>query len=167
MHNRRHHRLNGRHLLTVGALALMALSGYEFWIRLEDFWAWTSGVRHLSEVRGTPFWQDIMIVFEAPEMRQLGYKMLFLIATFVFGIVCIVRRNRASGAWVLMLLDVAVAGFGLWLGLYTLHPSHWAQLLKLVPLALIMIGCIINYAHRAALKEKHHHHHSHSHSHHE
>ena len=155
MSRRRRRRLKGRHMLTLGALSLWALSGYELWIRLEDFWAWTAGVRHLSERRGTPFLEDLWIMFEAPEMRALGYKLLFLVATLIFGLICIIRRNRARGAWVLMVLNVAVAGLGLWLGLYSLHPSNWAQLLKLAPLALIMAGCVANYIHRAILKKRH------------
>ena len=161
MERRRHRRLNGRHLLTLGALALMGLSGYELWIRLEDFWAWTAGVRHLSAVRGTLFLEDLKIIFEAPEMRALGFKLLFLVVTLVFAVVCIVRRNRARGAWILMALDAAVAGLGVYLGLYSLRPTDWAQALKLIPLALIMAGCIVNYIHRAALKKKHHHRHHH------
>ena len=44
-------------LLCFGALGLLGVSGYELWIRLEDFWAWTKGVRHLSATRGTPSWR--------------------------------------------------------------------------------------------------------------
>ena len=154
MGKKRRRPLNGRHMLTLGALALAGLSGYELWIRVEDFWAWTAGIRHLSAVRGTPFWQDLAIVFEAPEMRALGCKMLFLAATLIFAILCLFRRSRARGAWLLMVLDAAVAGFGLWLGLYTFDPSNWAQLLKLLPLVLILAGCITNYAHRAVLRRR-------------
>lgn len=141
---RRRPSLFGRHPLTVGALALLGLSGYELWIRIEDFWAWTSGIRHLSQVRGTPFIQDLGIVFEAPEMRQLGYKMLFLLACAIFALICVIRRNRDRGAWLLLLMDIAVAIGGGLLGLYTLRPTDWAQALKLVPLALIALGCIMN-----------------------
>ena len=154
--NRRRRRpLHGRHLLTLGALALLGLSGYELWIRLEDFWAWSAGIRHLSQVRGTPFIQDLAIVFEAPEMRQLGFKMLFLLGAVIFAIICLFRRNRAKGAWFLLALDVARAVGGALLGLYTLRPSDWAQVLKLVPLALIAAGCIVNMVHRRALRRRH------------
>ena len=61
---RRYRPLMGRHPLTVGAVSLLAVSGYELWIRLEDFWAWTSGIRHLSKVRRTPFLEDLAIIFE-------------------------------------------------------------------------------------------------------
>lgn len=146
--------LMGRHPLTLGAAALLGLSGYELWIRLEDFWAWTAGIRHLSQVRGTPFVQDLAIVFEAPEMRQLGFKMLFLLGSIIFAIICLFRRSRARGAWVLLALDFALAFGGAQLGLYSLRPSDWAQVLKLVPLALIAAGCVINMVHRQALRRR-------------
>ena len=154
---RRPHRrrpLHGRHPLTVGALALLGVSGYELWVRLEDFWAWSSGIRHLSKVRGTSFVQDLAIVFEAPEMRALGFKLLFLLGAVIFAVICLFRRNRASGAWVLLGLDVALAGAGAFMGLYTLHPSDWLQGLKLVPVALIAVGCVTNLAHRSALRRR-------------
>ena len=151
---RRRRPLLGRHPLTLGALALLGLSGYELWIRVEDFWAWTAGIRHLSEVRGTPFIQDLAIVFEAPEMRQLGFKMLFLLGSVIFAIICLFRRNRARGAWLLLILDVALAVGGAMLGLYSLHPSDWAQVLKLAPLALIAVGCVINMCHHHALRRR-------------
>lgn len=152
----RHRRkpLYGRHPLTLGALALLGLSGYELWIRLEDFWAWTSGIRHLSQVRGTPFIQDLAIVFEAPEMRQLGYKMLFLLGSVIFAIICLFRRSRAKGAWLVIVLAVALAVGGGLLGLYSFHPSDWAQVLKLAPLALIVAGAAINIGHRHALRRR-------------
>ena len=152
---RRRRPLHGRHLLTLGALALLGLSGYELWIRLEDFWAWSSGIRHLSQVRGTPFIQDMAIVFEAPEMRQLGYKLLFLLGAVIFAIICLFRRNRAKGAWLLLVLDAALAVGGALLGLYSLRPSDWAQTLKLIPLALIATGCLVNIGHRHALRRRH------------
>lgn len=156
--NKRHRRrrpLAGRHILTLGALALLGLSGYELWIRVEDFLAWTSGIRHLSAVRGTPFVQDLSIVFEAQEMRELGYKMLFLVLSMLFALICIVRRSRARGAWALMVLDLAVVGAGAYLGLYSLRFTDWAQTLKLVPLGLILAGCVINIIHRQTLRKRH------------
>jgi len=151
---RRRRPLFGRHPLTVGALALAGVSGYELWIRLEDFWAWSSGIRHLSQVRGTPFLEDLAIIFEAPEMRQLGMKLLFLFLAVIFGLVCLFRRNRARGAWALLVLDLALAACGALLGLYTLRPSDWAQGLKLAPLCLIAIGCVTNMAQRAARRRR-------------
>ena len=151
---RRRRPLHGRHLLTLGALALLGLSCYELWIRLEDFWAWSSGIHHLSQVRGTPFIQDMAIVFEAPEMRQLGYKLLFLLGAVIFAIICLFRRNRAHGAWALLALDIALAAGGAAMGLYTLRLSDWLQVLKLAPIALIAVGCAMNLIHRAALRRR-------------
>ena len=148
---RRRRPLHGRHPLTVGAVSLLGVSGYELWVRLEDFWAWPSGIRHLSKVRGTPFLEDLAIIFEAPEMRQLGMKLLFLLLAVVFSAVCVARRNRARGAVALLALDVALAVGGALLELYSLRPSDWAQTLKLVPLALIAVGCVVNMGHHFAL----------------
>ena len=141
---RARHPLYGRRLLMIGALALQNLSGYELWIRLEDFWAWSKGVRHLSQVRGTSFLEDLLIIFETPEMRQMGLKLLFLLLVFIFSLVCLFRNGHAEDAAVLLILDAAVAASGAALGLYSLHPAGWAQVLKLVPLAVIAVSCLIN-----------------------
>lgn len=151
---RRRRPLAGRHLLTFGALGLLGVSGYELWIRLEDFWAWTKGVRHLSARRGTPFIEDMMIIFEEPEMRQLGFKMLFLVITILFALVCLLRRSRARGGWLLLTLDAAVVGAGAWMGIYGFNPSNWAQMLKLLPLGMIAAGCIVNYIHRGRIRKR-------------
>ena len=144
--------LAGRHWLTLGALALLGLSGYELWIRLEDFWAWTRGIRHLSAVRGTPFVQDLAIVFEAPEMRKLGFKLLFLSIAIVFALICVLWRRRATGAWLIIVMDLVVMGAGVWLGLYSYHPGDWAQALKLIPLLLILVGGVVNIIHDGQLR---------------
>ncbi|MBQ9031263.1 MAG: hypothetical protein IJ106_07400 [Parasporobacterium sp.] len=138
--------LIGRHPLTIGALILLGLSVYEFWIRLEDFQAWFLGVRHLSEVRGTPFLEDLAIVFEVPVMRALGYKMLYLFLVVIFAIICLIRRNRRRGMWVILLLTLAAAGCGVLLEFYAF--SSWVQAIKLIPLALVAIGSISNLAQR-------------------
>ena len=151
---RRRRRLLGRHGITLGALALGGLSGYELWIRVEDFWAWTSGIRHLSQVRGTPFFEDLSIVFEAPEMRALGFKMLFCACAVIFALACLVCRNRRKAPWAIMPLDLALVGSGAYLGLYSLRPSDWAQGLKLAPLALILVGCVVNLVHARVLARR-------------
>ncbi len=141
---RPHPRLFGRHPLTLGALSLFALSGYELWIRMEDFMAWISGIRHLSSVRGTPFWQDLGIIFEAPEMRRLGFTLLFLSLVCSFALFCLLLRRGARSAWGLMAVGLVVAGAGAFLGLYSLRPSGWMETAKLIPLALILTGCVSN-----------------------
>lgn len=139
-----HRRLYGRHPLTIGAVILLGLSIYEFWIRFDDFQAWFLGVRHLSEVRGTPFLEDLAIIFEVPEMRLLGFKMMYLAAVIIFAVVCLVRRNRYRMMWLLLILDIAAAAAGVYLEFYAV--SSWVQLLKLIPLGLIAAGSISNMA---------------------
>lgn len=135
-------KLFGRHPLTIGALILLGLSIYEIWIRFDDFQAWILGVKHLSDVRGTPFLEDLAIIFEVPEMQQLGFKMLYLAAVIIFSIICLARRNRWKGMWLHLLFAFAFAAAGIWLEIYAL--STWVQLIKLIPLALIAIGSISN-----------------------
>ena len=160
MGQRRHRRLSGRYLVMLGALALLIWASYELWIRLEDFWAWTSGVRHLSQVRGDPFIENMAILFEDPAMRALGYKLLFLICAILFSIICLIRRSRARGGWLIILMAIAVAAFGQILGLYSLSPTDWAQDLKVLPLLLICAGIVVNFIHRSILRKRPGHRHS-------
>lgn len=141
----------GRHPLTIGAVILLGLSAYELWVRLEDFHAFFLGIHHLSEVRGTSFLEDLSIVFEVPEMRMLGYKMLYLAAVVVFAIVCLVRRNRYRGMWVHLLLAIAAAVCGVFLDIYAF--STWLQIIKLIPLGLIGVGSVINMTHHHRQKK--------------
>ena len=135
-------KLVGRHPLTIGALILLGLSIYELWVRLEDFQAWTLGVHHLSKVRGTSFLEDMSIIFEVPEMRQMAFKMLYLIAMVIIAIICLVKRNRSKHMWIIFLLAVASGVAGVLLEIYAL--TSWVQIIKLIPLGLIAAGSIIN-----------------------
>ena len=78
----------------------------------------------------------------------------------IFALICLLRRNRAKAAWLLIALAVALGVGGGFLGLYSLQPSDWAQLLKLAPLALVVVGCGMNIAHRASMRRGHHKKHS-------
>ena len=137
-------KLIGRHPLTIGALILLGLSVYEIWIRFDDFQAWITGVKHLSEVRGTPFLEDMRIIFEVPEMRQLGFKMLYLAAAAIFAVICLICRNRSRGMWAMIIFAAAFAVFGIMLDIYAVNT--WLQIIKLIPLALIIAGSITNLA---------------------
>ena len=145
-------RLFGRHPLTLGALALLGLSGYELWIRLDDFWAWTAGVRHLSAVHGTSFLKDMAIIFEEPRMQRLAFQMGFLIAAVVFAAVSIIRRRRAGGWWVMAALALALGAAGYSLSLYGF--GGWIQLIKLAPLGMIAVGFTGNGAQGYVLKRR-------------
>ena len=145
-------RLIGRHPLTLGALLLLGLSGYELWIRLDDFWAWTAGVRHLSQRRGTPFWEDMAIIFETPEMQRLAFQLGFLIAAVIFSAACIIRRRRYAGFWLMIALAVALGAAGLSLGMYAF--GGWIQLIKLLPLSMIVAGFTGNGVQGHVLKRR-------------
>ena len=83
----------GRHPLTLGALARLGLSGYELWIRIEDSWAWSTGIRYLSKVQGTSFVRNMAIILKRPRMQQLSFKMLFLLGAIIFAVICLFRRS--------------------------------------------------------------------------
>ncbi len=148
MKTKRQRKLWGRHAVTLGALALLGLSGYELWIRLEDFRAWMKGIKHLSEELGEPFLKIIRIIFEEPDMRKLGLKLLFLVFACLFSLICLLRRDRARGAWVILAADVCLVACGVLLGLFTLRIMDWSQTWKLLPLLLIAFGCLANLADR-------------------
>ena len=139
-------KLAGRHPLTIGALILLGLSVYEFWIRFEDFEAWMLGIHHLSQVRGTSFFEDLGIIFEVPAMRQMAFKMLYLLAVVIFAIVCIICRNRHRGMWIILILAILAGAGGVFLEIYAL--TSWVQIIKLIPLGLIAVGSITNMARR-------------------
>ena len=156
---RRHHRpLSGRHFLTIGPLALMGLSVYELWVRMDDFWAWISGIRHLSEVRETPFLEDVTIVFEVPLMRAMLYKLLFLALCVIFAVICLFRRNHSRGAWALFAGALGLTGLGVWMGVYGV--KGWTQLVKFIPLTMIAAGCVWNWVQRRIRVAQRHHHHT-------
>ena len=136
------YKLFGRHPLTIGALVLLGLSIYEFWVRFEDFRAWFLGVHHLSQVRGTSFLADMLIIFEVPEMQQMAFKILYLLAMVIFAVICLICRNRSRWMWILFLCALMAAATGILLEFYTLN--SWLQLIKLIPLALIAFGSISN-----------------------
>lgn len=146
-------KLIGRHPLTLGALILLGLSVYEIWIRFDDFQAWLLGVRHLSEVRGTPFLEDLMIIFEVPEMKQLGLKMLYLAAMIIFAVICIFRRSRSRGMWIIFILTILSGAAGVYLEIYAF--TSWLQIIKLIPLALMAIGSMSNMVQRKKHHEDH------------
>ena len=135
-------KLFGRHPLTIGAILVLGLSVYELWVRFEDFRAWFLGVKHLSEVRHTSFIEDLFIIFEVPEMRQMGWKMLYLLAVSIFAVICLLCRNRSRFMWMIFLLSLLFGAAGVFVEIYALN--SWLQILKLIPLALIAFGSISN-----------------------
>lgn len=138
-------RYMGRHLMTLGAIALLIWAGYELWIRLDDFRAWTDGVKYMSAKKGESFAENMLLIFEAPGMRELSRKMLFLLGCGVFSVVSLCLRNRPRADLLVLTLDAALIVCGALLGMFQMEMSRLMQLLKLLPLLMIAGACVMNY----------------------
>ena len=103
--------LRGWMLLLLAGLGLTGYSGYELAIRWHDFSAWFSGLRHLSEVRKQPLWENLGIMLEDAKMAAMVTRMGFLALSAVVGILCILLCRRRG---VCVLLGLASLGLGIW-----------------------------------------------------
>ena len=130
-------RYAGRHLFTLGAILLLTWAGYELYARLDTIWWALSGLWRMCSNENIPF-RRALSYFD-PSMFRL---VLFLFCCVVYALFCIALRNRPRGAYLILLLGVALAWFGLdYLGLLG---SGRLELLKLIPLLMIAAGCLIN-----------------------
>lgn len=163
---RRRRRYCGRHLMLLGALALLVWAGYELWIRIDDFQAWTSGVRYMSAARQESFLGNLSLVLQAPEMRELTRKILFLAGCVLFSVLAICLRSRPRADVAVFVLDAALIACGCYLKIFAINFSLLPQTLKLIPLLLILVGCVMNFVqfcirrrrrrHRLERKKPHH-----------
>ena len=102
--------------MLAGGLGLIAWSAWELSIRLDDFSAWISGLRHLSEVRQQSFWENLRIMMEDPKMEAMVARMLFLALTVLLGLLCLLLHRRRGAAVPLLVPTLAVLGWGLYRG---------------------------------------------------
>lgn len=142
---RRRRRYCGRHLMLIGAFALLVWAGYELWIRLDDFHAWTSGVRYMSAARQESFLGNLSLILQAPEMRELTRKLLFLAGCILFSVLAICLRSRPRADVAVFVLDAALIVCGCALSMFKISFSLLTQTLKLIPLLLILVGCVMNF----------------------
>ena len=136
---------DGRGMLLSGALLLLALSGYELYVRLDDFSRMVDGVRYLSAVKNESFVENLLITLEAPGMVSLRNILIFLSACVILSLVCLLCSNRPRAGVPVMLLDAAVFLSGLLLkGVAVFTFAGLLQWVKLFPLLLILIGAAVN-----------------------
>ena len=136
--------LSGRHWILIGSICLMLWAGYELYVRFDDAYAWCSGIKHLAETLNQSFLDCMRIVMETEQMRELGMKLFFLLGTELFGVAGLCLRHRGAASAVLLVLDGALVYFGARLGVLGFETKNLVQMLKLIPMALIVAGCIIN-----------------------
>ncbi|MEA5068101.1 MAG: hypothetical protein VB067_03875, partial [Christensenellaceae bacterium] len=135
-------RTAGRRLLFWGAVTLMALSGYEFWIRLDVIWWAIEGLWRLSRETALPFARALS--FYDPSMF---YLVGFLGTVMLYALAAILLRNRALASYPL-LLGAAAIGLtgGFRFGMFNFSLLNWVAGAKLVPLTAIAAGCACNIA---------------------
>ncbi len=145
-------RYSGRQWLTLGALLLLAATAYEFWARLDTIRAMLGGFRqgyenlHLYELSGIPFSRYAYeSLRNTPDGLAIWNTMIWLLACIVFAVLCFCLRNRPMACYALLLGDLAVFFFGTWvLLIFSLNLTGWLNVLKLLPLLMILAGCVIN-----------------------
>lgn len=136
---------SGRGIIQLGALLLMALCGYELYIRLDDFRRWTEGIRFLSKARGENFFENMGIILQAESMAELRNILIFLVCCVLFSLFCVILCNRPKAAYALIPADAGIILLGALLkGVMVFGFGFLAQWLKLIPLLLILAGCVIN-----------------------
>lgn len=136
---------SGRGIIQLGALLLMALCGYELYIRLDDFRRWTEGIRFLSEARGEDFFENMGIILQAESMAELRNILIFLVCCVLFSLFCVIFCNKPKAAYALIPADIGIILLGALLkGVMVFGFGFLAQWLKLIPLLLVLAGCVIN-----------------------
>lgn len=136
---------SGRGIIQLGALLLMALCGYELYIRLDDFRRWTEGIRFMSEARGENFFENMGIILQAESMVELRNILIFLVCCVLFSLFCVIFCNRPKAAYALIPADIGIILLGALLkGVMVFGFGFLAEWLKLIPLLLILTGCVIN-----------------------
>ena len=136
----------GRRLNISGSLLLTAWAGYELFVRLDDCRMWLAGVRRLAQRTDGSTLRYLIIMLEAPEMRQLADTLLFLLCALAFAVTAFALKSRPVAGLFTALLDVALFTFGCVVGMYSAIPTGLFQWLKVVPMAMVFAGCAVNFA---------------------
>lgn len=133
-------RYSGRYLMLLGAVALAVWAGYEFVVRMETIWWALKGVWQLCVGEGIPFTRALGY-FDRSMFELTG----FLLGCTLFALLAICLRNRPRAGYFLILLDAAlILVGGPVLNLFGLSILFWMQSLKLLPLLLVLAGCVVN-----------------------
>ncbi len=128
-------RLRGRFVLLVAGMGLIVWGGYMLAVRMDDFTAWFSGLRHLSKVRGDSLWENFWIMMEEPAMKNMMLKMAMLLASVVLGLFCLFWSNRYRCAGALILMSV---GLGVWMLTQGINP------VQIGLLSAVLVGSVLN-----------------------
>ena len=130
----------GRKLMFWGALALIALAGYECWARLDTLvWA-AQGVMRMCIAERIPITRAVS--YFDPKMF---YLLAFLVLCVVVGLLAIVFRNKPAAGYVFLPLMLMISYVSFRSdGLLATDALKSIDPVKLVPMVAIVVGSIIN-----------------------
>ena len=144
-------RYDGRWWLIIGALLLLGMTAYEFSARLETIVRMIGGFRQaytdlqLFELSGVPFTRYLVqAMLRTPDGMAVINIMIFLVACIAFSIICVCLRNRPMACYGLLIGDAALLTVGLILHIFYIDLINVVVMLKLIPIFMIMAGCLIN-----------------------
>ncbi len=137
----------GRTLITLGAAVLLLLCAYELTIRWQDFDAWLSGIRTMSRAKNESFIANLRLIFTEPKMRSMLLVMLFLAVGTAEAILGLIPRKGVIRCAFLIALSAVMIYAGLAGNLLSF--SGWITGLRLIPIALILVGCVLLLLSRA------------------
>lgn len=148
---------SGRFLMLFGAIFLLIWSCYELCIRCETLYANCMGmynvvkVVHPEDSFWSYFWDYLVEEHMVREWSTLG----FLLMCGVLSIMGVCLRNRPRAGFVIIALDLFICLIG-WkvMGLFGFSILNWTAIMKIIPLLLIVAGCMMNLAHYYYLLEQ-------------
>ena len=144
---------DGRGLLITASLILLALSAYELYIRIDDLNTFFSAVKYMSDVKKESFIENVWILLQSPSMQELGTLLVMLVLHVILSMMCLIFSNRPASAFVIIPTDLAVLILTLMRdGKMSFHFADAAQILKIVPIIMILLGCVINVIERGREK---------------
>lgn len=140
----------GRRLVFWGAFLLLCLAGWEFYSRGDTVrWA-LEGLYNLCLNEGIPFLRALSY-FDAGMFELI----FFLLGCGLFSLFCMALRNRPRAGIILISLATALGVLGgVRFGWFTAGALDLLQSLKLIPMAMIALGCAANLVQFYALRRK-------------
>ncbi|MDO5435819.1 MAG: hypothetical protein Q4G19_05570 [Clostridia bacterium] len=158
-------RYSGRNVLLAGAVLLLAMSGYELWTRFETISKMIGAFRQgyetlqLYERSGIPFIRYLYVsMLKTAEGTEIINIIIFLTVCTILAVLVFCFRNRPRAGYLLIALDTAVFCVGFFvLMVFSLSTGDLLQIAKLLPLVLVLLGCLVNlyqyYEHQRFLKK--------------
>lgn len=145
----------GRGFLIPGALLLLIMTGYEAWVRWDTIQHFIRAMREFSEIKGESFIENMAILMQTRSMRELTWIMLFLLACILLSVITLCLRNRPLASIGIFLATGGLFFVGCFvLSMLSLASGSLLQVIKLIPIILILAGCVMNLSQYTAIRHR-------------